>query len=44
MQFLDLNTYIIDMIYELVPGVHRQGNNQLNFRCPICRRWQEKTK
>lgn len=36
MSFLDLNSYMADMIYELVPGVRRQGNNQLNFRCPIC--------
>ena len=36
MQFFDLNSYIVDMIYELVPGVRRQSSNQLNFRCPIC--------
>lgn len=35
MQFFDLNTYMIDMVYELIPNIHRQGN-QLNFRCPIC--------
>lgn len=37
MQFLDITSYMADMIYQLVPGVRRQGNNQLNFRCPICR-------
>ena len=36
MQFFDLNSYMSDMIFELVPGVRRQVHNQLNFRCPIC--------
>jgi hypothetical protein len=36
MQLFDLTNYIVDMIYELVPDIRRQGHNQLNFRCPIC--------
>ena len=35
MSYFDLKPYIIDLIYENVSGVSRQGN-QLNFRCPIC--------
>lgn len=35
MDFFDLNVYMLDMVYELVPNIHRQGN-QLNFRCPLC--------
>jgi ssDNA-binding Zn-finger/Zn-ribbon topoisomerase 1 len=31
----DLNQYMIDMVYELVPGVKRNGD-KLNFKCPIC--------
>jgi DNA primase len=43
MQFFDLNSYMADMVYELVPGVRRQGHNQLNFRCPICGDGKKKT-
>lgn len=32
---LDLNSYMADMIYELVPGVKRHGD-KLNYKCPIC--------
>lgn len=32
---LDLNQYMVDMVYELVPGVKRNGD-KLNFKCPIC--------
>lgn len=35
MSYFDLKPYIVDLIYENVSGVSRQGN-QLNFRCPIC--------
>lgn len=43
MQFLDITSYMADMIYQLVPGVRRQENNQLNFRCPICGDGKKKT-
>ena len=43
MQFLDITSYMADMIYQLVPGVRRQGTNQLNFRCPICGDGKKKT-
>lgn len=32
---LDLNSYMVDMVYELVPGVKRRGD-KLNYHCPIC--------
>lgn len=32
---LDLTPYMVDMVYELVPGVRRNGD-KLNFKCPIC--------
>lgn len=35
MSYFDLKPYIVDLIYENISGVSRQGN-QLNFRCPIC--------
>ena len=31
MQFFDLNNYMVDMIYELVPGVRRQRNWSIKF-------------
>ena len=31
----DLNSEMLQMVYELVPNIHRQGN-QLNFHCPLC--------
>lgn len=31
----DLNNEMLEMIYELVPNIHRHGN-QLNFHCPLC--------
>lgn len=31
----DLNSYMVEMVYELVPGVKRNGD-KLNFKCPIC--------
>lgn len=34
--FLDLKDYMSELVYEYVPGVHRVGQNKLNFRCPIC--------
>jgi hypothetical protein len=43
MRFFDLTGYMADMVYELVPGVRRQGHNQLNFRCPICGDGKKKT-
>lgn len=42
MQFFDLTPYMVDMIYELIPNIKRQGN-QLNFRCPICGDGKKKT-
>ena len=32
---LDLNSYMAEMVYELVPGVRRHGD-RLNYHCPIC--------
>ena len=31
----DLNSEMLQMVYELVPNIHRQGNH-LNFHCPLC--------
>lgn len=31
----DLNNEMLQMVYELVPNIHRQGNH-LNFHCPLC--------
>lgn len=31
----DLNSEMLQMVYELVPNIHRHGN-QLNFHCPLC--------
>ena len=33
---LELKDYMVDLVYEYVPGVKRVGSNKLNFRCPIC--------
>ena len=33
---LDLKDYMVELVYEYVPGVRRVGSNKLNFRCPIC--------
>lgn len=38
----DLTPYMVDMIYELIPGVRRRGD-KLNFRCPICGDGKKKT-
>ena len=31
----DLNSEMLQMVYELVPNIHRQGDH-LNFHCPLC--------
>lgn len=35
MELFDLNSEMLEMVYELVPNIHRQGNH-LNFHCPLC--------
>lgn len=35
MAFLDLKPYMVDIIYDNISGIKKQGN-QLVFRCPLC--------
>lgn len=42
-EIFDLNNYMIDMLYQLIPNIKRQ-NNQLNFRCPLCGDSKKKSK
>lgn len=36
MNFLDLNSYMTDFIFDYISNVKYVGQNKLNFRCPLC--------
>lgn len=36
MSMVELNNYMVEMVYEYIPHIKRVGSNKLNFKCPLC--------